>query len=157
MPVQWGWLQGVSYLTYFRYTTSGMLRLQYTDRNDNCGLGLPSVPAMPPSQAGFAYPTNSTVMAPTAMPPVPAHVDPCQQVGLCWSITPPGTCCDSSEHESVAADVFQQHCGSTSHVRPSNAAQNLHAKLCWALHRLHAAACCHPLLQAESLGRLLGR
>ena len=84
VSVQWGWLQGVSYLTYFRYTTSGMLRLQYTDRNDNCGLGLPSVPAMPPSQAGFGYPSNSTGAPgamPTAMPPVPAQIEPCQQVG----------------------------------------------------------------------------
>lgn len=98
--VQWGWLQGISYLTYFRYTTSGMLRLQYTDRNDGCGLDLPSVPAMPPSQAGFAYPNNST-----AMPPVPAHVDPCQQVGARCSVMRSTDCCHS---KPAAAEALQQ-------------------------------------------------
>ena len=106
--VQWGWLQGISYLTYFRYTTSGMLRLQYTGRNDGCGLDVPSVPAMPPSQAGFAYPNNSTTM-----PPVPAHADPCQQVGVCCSVTHPEGCCHSTP---AAAEAFQQDCTLKSHA-----------------------------------------
>ena len=106
--VQWGWLQGISYLTYFRYTTSGMLRLQYTDRNDGCGLDVPSVPAMPPSQAGFAYPNNST-----AMPPVPAHVDPCQQVGARCSVMRSTDCCHS---KPAAAEALQQDCTLKSHA-----------------------------------------
>ena len=114
--VQWGWLQGISYLTYFRYTTSGMLRLQYTDRNDGCGLDLPSVPAMPPSQAGFAYPNNNT-----AMPPVPAHVDPCQQVGVPCPLMHPDACCHS---KPAAAEAFQQDCTLKSHALLSEIALN---------------------------------
>ena len=93
-----------------------MLRLQYTDRNDGCGLDVPSVPAMPPSQAGFSYPSNST-----AMPPIPAHVDPCQQVGLCCSLMHPKICCHS---KPAAAEAFQQDCTLKSHAWLSDIALN---------------------------------
>ena len=83
--MQWAWLQGISYLTFFRYSISAILRLQYTGRNDDCGLSASAAGAstgvganMPPasdiSQAQWSNMTRNASSTSYSM------TDPCPTI-----------------------------------------------------------------------------
>ena len=44
--MQVGFLHGISFVSFFRYTINAFIRLQYAERDDGCGL----LPAVAPEQ-----------------------------------------------------------------------------------------------------------
>ena len=44
--MQVGFLHGISFVSFFRYTINAFIRLQYAERDDGCGL----MPAVTPEQ-----------------------------------------------------------------------------------------------------------
>ena len=46
MHMQVGFLHGISFVSFFRYTINAFIRLQYAERDDGCGL----MPAVTPEQ-----------------------------------------------------------------------------------------------------------
>ena len=74
--MQVGFLHGISFVSFFRYTINAFIRLQYAERDDGCGL----LPAVAPEQVCA---THTQSIHPTGFDQNGDTVS-CWRHCLCW-------------------------------------------------------------------------